>query len=61
LHILVDCVLTSISKVQQVGKLDGISHSAQMKANSVLLYWKIKQKTTVQMELMKWLLCCGIS
>jgi hypothetical protein len=28
----VDCVLSSISKVQQIGKLYGIPHSAEMKA-----------------------------
>jgi hypothetical protein len=31
LHILVDCILTSISKVQQVGKLDGFH---------IVLKWK---------------------
>lgn len=27
-----DCVITSISKVQQVGKLDGIPHNVEIKA-----------------------------
>jgi hypothetical protein len=31
----VDCLLTNISKVQQVGKLDGIPHSVEMKAKIV--------------------------
>ena len=31
-HIIVNYVLTSISKVQQVGKLDGIPYSVEMKA-----------------------------
>jgi hypothetical protein len=38
LYILVDCVLTSISKVQQVGKLDGIPLSVKMKAKIVYCY-----------------------
>ena len=32
LHILVDCVLTSMFKAQQAGKLDDMPHSVEMKA-----------------------------
>ena len=35
LHILVDCVLTCISKGQQIDKLDGIPHSVEIKAKVV--------------------------
>jgi len=32
LHILVDCVLTSMFKAQQAGKLNDMPHSVEMKA-----------------------------
>ena len=32
LHILVDCVLTSMFKAQQTGKLDDMPYSVEMKA-----------------------------
>ena len=32
LHTLVDCVMRSVSKIQQEDKLDGIPHSVEMKA-----------------------------
>jgi hypothetical protein len=56
LHILVDCILTSISKVQQVGKLDGIPHSVQMKGRIVYCcigrLWK--QSSSSKRQQCKW-------
>jgi hypothetical protein len=35
LHTLVDCVMRSVSKVQQEGKLDDMPNSVEMKAKVV--------------------------
>jgi predicted DNA-binding protein YlxM (UPF0122 family) len=68
LHTLDDCIMRSVSKVQQECKLDGIPHSVEMKIKLCIVMLKdykkqssLNKKITMQMELMKWLLCCGIS
>jgi hypothetical protein len=40
LHILVDCVLTSMFKAQQAGKLDDMPHSVEMKAKLCIVVLK---------------------
>ena len=40
MHILVDCVLTSMFKAQQVGKLDDMPHSVEMKAKLCIVVLK---------------------
>ena len=37
LHTLVDCVMRSVSKIQQEDKLDGIPHSVEMKAKLCII------------------------
>jgi len=37
LHTLVDCVMRSVSKVQQEDKLDGIPYSVEMKAKLCII------------------------
>ena len=67
LHILVGCVLTSIYKVQLVGKLDDMPHCVKVNAKPMyccigsLCKQSSSSMTTMQMKSMKWLLCCGIS
>jgi hypothetical protein len=50
-----DCVLTSIPKVQQVGKLDGIPHSIEMKDRIVYCcierLWKLKRTRISKLEI----------
>ena len=48
LHTLVDCVMRSVSKVQQEGKLDDMPHSVEMKAKLYIVVLKDYGNNLVQ-------------
>ena len=48
LHILVGCVLTSIYKVQLVGKLDDMPHYVKVNDNLCMVVLKVYESNLVQ-------------
>ena len=50
MHTLVNCVMRSVSKVQQVDKFDGIPHSVEMKAKLCIVVLEDYVNNLVQAE-----------